>query len=237
MPIARGRKQRLNRPKRKPNPDPFYMDKEIVRIKPKIFNSLRNNQDFVAMIRMARVLNVLDYSAYLLINPPEFPTDSMRSRHRMRTLFNMAGYLAEALKVADSLRNQYHNDAAFHPLLELFDDDNKDHREVVRKIRNSAFHLDHEAKATAVILKDLKLSHYEFYSEVKGDMATAYFHLPDLLDINYFVDELKPNRSDRRALLELFESILEFNMAFVVAARSFVLGLGIKLGLIPGEIT
>src|SRR5205085_8106711 len=60
--ISKSRKVTATRKKKKPNPHPFYMDKEIVRLKPKKFNTLRENADFIALVRIGRALNALAYS-------------------------------------------------------------------------------------------------------------------------------------------------------------------------------
>ncbi len=102
----------------------------------------------------------------------------------------------------------------------------------MKRVRNTAFHLDHEATATAAILKELKLPHYDFYSEAKGEIDSIYFHLPDVVDFNFLMDNLMPNRSDRGAVTELFETILNFSIVFREAALTFLRGVGKKLNLI-----
>ncbi len=208
------------------------MDKEIVRLKPKAFNELRENGDFIALIRIGRVLNVLVYSDQLITNPPTSLPEALQAHHRVRTLFNTAGYLSEGLEVVQSLRLKYTHVEFFKPLRELFDDSFERQRNIVKKIRNSAFHLDHEAKATPATLKDLKLPYYDFYSEAKGEINSIYFHLPDVVDFNFLMNHLMPNRSDRAAGKELFETILNFNIVFRKAALTFVTGIVKKLNLI-----
>lgn len=232
MPASRSRTIKSVRRKNKSNPHPFYSDKDVIRLKPKIFNSLRDNEDFVALVCMGRVLNVLEYSNQLIVNPPKSLPETLQSHHKVRTLFNSAGYLAEGLKMAESLRLKYPNDEFFKPLLELFSDTFKGQRDIVRQIRNCAFHLDHEAKATSATLKDLKLPYYDFYSEAKGEINTVYFHLPDIVDFNFLMNELMPNRSDRSAVTELLSTILQFNNVFRKAALIFINGVGNKLNLI-----
>jgi hypothetical protein len=231
MPTSRKRKIDNSRRKKKPNPHPFYRDKQTLRLKSKVFNLLRENEDFIALVRIGRVLNVLDYSDQLITNPPLSIPEQVQPHHRVRTLFNTAGYLAEGLQVVQSLRLKYSNSDFFKPLLELFDESYERKRAVVREIRNSAFHLDHEAKATPTTLRELKLPHYDFYSEAKGEIKSAYFHLPDLVDFNFVMDKLMPNRSDRAAVTELFEMILSFNVSFRKAAWVFITGVANRLNL------
>ncbi len=232
MPISRTRKIIAIGRKKKANSYPFYMDKEVVRLKPKVFKMLRDNKDFIALVRIGRCLNVLDYSYQLIKNPLSSLPEKLQAHHRVRTLFNTAGYLAEGIKVAESLRLAYPNDEFFKPLCELFGDSFKGHRDIVKAIRNSAFHLDHEAKSTAATLKGLKLPYYDFYSELRGEVGSIYFHLPDVVDLNFLMNDLMPNRSDRVAVEELHKAILEFHIAFTGAALIFVKGVLKKLDLV-----
>jgi len=215
------------------------MDGSVLRIKPRVFDRLRENEDFIAIVRVGRVINVIDHCLQILANPPKFPTDNLLIRHRIRTLFNLAGYLSEGLEVVQSLRLRYPNDDFFEPFLRFFSVEYSGERKLVRTIRNSAFHLDHETKVTRKMLLELKGPHYDFFSQpiIDGEVAGMYFLLADTIDMNYLVDKLSPDGVSRAAMLEMLATIPNFAAKFSAASSAFITGLGKRLKLISSVST
>lgn len=235
MPISRSRTRGAKRPKRKHNTQPLYMHGDVVRLKPKVFEALREDPDFVAMVRIGRVLNVLDHARYLNDNPPEWPSRAFETRHRVRTLFDMAVHIAQGLEAVQSLRLSYHSEEYFSALNALFGEEFSAKLNIVRKITNTAFHLDNEVTATLSTLKELDLPYYDFYTETKGESVWSYFYLGDMVDLNYLIGEVMDNNADRLTLIEILTAVLDLNVAFINAARDFVKGLAVKLKLMTPD--
>lgn len=221
------------RRKRKPSAAAFYSHKDIVRLKPKFFNSLRENDDFIAMVRIGRVFNVLDYSFHLIANAPDGLPEHVQSRHRVRALWNCAGYLQEGIKVAFSIQLTYAKEEFFKPFMTILGAEHKKERRIMKDIRDSlAFHLDVDSKATKQMLMSMKLPYYEFYSETAGRTRSANFPFADLIDLNYLLNvTIDPTIKDGDSFEALMKTILDFRQQYVEAASTFIRGVNEKLGL------
>lgn len=235
MALTRQRKKDSHRPKRRPSREPFYQNKNVLRLKPKVFDRLREDDDFIAMIRVGRVINALNYSTFLMRHRvyQELP-EEQQAIFRVRTIWVCAGYLSEGLNVIQSLQPKYHDKDFFASCLKLFEDQHKKQRKVIRDVRNSvAFHLDSDAKFTAQTLMELKLSHYEFFSRASlEDVTVTNFHLAELVDLNFLGNRVFPDDSNAD-ILELLRLILSFSENILKASWEVVEGLGRRLDIFP----
>lgn len=229
------RKKTTNRPKRRPSQEPFYQNKNILRLKPRVFDRLREEEDFISMVRVGRVINALNYSTFLMRQRVyDELLEEQQAIFRVRTIWVCAGYLFEGLNVLESLRSKYHNKDFFASSLNLFGDQYKQQRKVTRDVRHSvAFHLDSDSKFTAQTLKELKLSHYEFFSRVAmDDVTVTNFHLAELVDLNFMGNRVFPDDASAD-ILEVVRMILDFSQSMLKALWEVVEGLGRRLKLIP----
>ena len=231
---SKRRTSAIVRPKKKNNPAPFYPHgKNTIRIKTKALDKLRDDGDFVALIRVGRAMSALSYAVFSLLNPPS-EEDELLTRHRYRTLLVVAGYITATLEVAESLRLSHGKSSFFDGFNEIFSDDYTRARNIVRKVRhNVGFHLDAEKNLTKTIIADLKLSHYDFVSGNPDVHGSLCFPLADIIDVNYLAIDLKIRGSkDDDVLKEIFETIVSFNGVVYAAADKFIEGIIKKLGLV-----
>jgi hypothetical protein len=226
------KKTTRKRRNRRKNSEPFYKHGQIFRLKTDYFERLKTNDDFVALVRVQRMHNALVYSLGLFehdsgVNSP------LATRHRLRTSFTSAGFLAEAAHVIDSLRSSYRTEPFYEAFLQSRSATHVRNWKIVKEIRNHvAFHLDKHEDITKATLATLKLTHYDFISGDENKALEINFQVPDLVDINYIASRLNDN-PDTDTLREIFTAIIELNRLLLPAADSFILGISEKLGLFP----
>lgn len=195
------------------------------------FPQLRNDKDFLAMIKVGRAVNAV-ISSIQFISDYKDDDSPKGKRQYNRAIFTTCGYLYEGLLLIDSLRLRYIQEPFFDKLNILISDKYKKHRKAVQEIRQIAFHLDSDDKSTKVTLGNLKLSCYEFISSDSDKMIDFYFNMADTIDFNYLIDKFKEDQTETEIFKELLQLVTELMELFGVAGHEFILGLSEKMNFI-----
>jgi hypothetical protein len=225
------------RPRKRGAKAPLETINNVIRIKPNVFEKMRENEDFAAMIRVGRLMNVLAFSMEVVAaNPPIDEKDPLTLRRFVRTMFLTAGYIYEGYELITSLYPKYYKEEFFAKFAEIYNDPEKtSKRNILRLMRNAgAFHLDSDNKSTKKALTNLKVKKFDLISGSDGTYSTLYFHLSDTLDINYVIDELKTQDDEDETEIYRKMGLLPGNLlgVFIRASDQFIEGLARKLKLI-----
>ena len=200
MPTSRRRPRNPNtRPRKRGVRSGLEEVNGVFRVKRNVFNNIKNDEDFAAMVRVGRLLNVLAHTMDSISGGAAVDfSEPLTLRNFTRTLFNTAGYIFEGYELIASLYPRYRHEAFFCKLANAYEDPDRPYkRKIMQLMRNAgAFHLDSDNKHTKEALSKLNLNKIDLYSSKDGTYGTAYFHLADTLDINYVIDELKETATE-----------------------------------------
>lgn len=238
MPISKQRHiSGSKRPRKRGPKSPLETVNGVIRIKRNIFDIIRSDEDFAAMVRMGRLMNVLAYMMEVVHDgPPIDEKNPLTLRRFVRTTFNTAGYVYEGYELVTSLYPKYFKKKYFTKFAELYNDPDKTRkRKTMQLMRNAgAFHLDSENKSTKKALAGLKLNKIDLISGADGTYSTLYFHLADTLDINYVVDQLKETSDDDEGEIYRTMGVMAVDLLgeFIRAADQFVEGVARELKLV-----
>ncbi len=135
--------------------------------------------------------------------------------------------------MVQSIRLKYHQESFFTELNELaFNDTYAYERKILKEIRdNVAFHLDSNDKSTKMALSNLNLPKYELMSKEKPKIKDFYFEFADTVDLNYLIDILKDNKTEKDTVNLIFEALPNMMSKFTMAGHNFMSGLAIKMNL------
>ena len=153
MPISKHRKSTTK--KRVPRPTGTVNNKTSWEFK--LHSShviqLRNDPDFIAMIKIGRAMNALWFGLSTVVNSIEMRNNAERRLH-VRAGHILGGYLHEAIELVDRLKGRYLGHESFEPLRKLVvEPEYRKVRRYARKVRNNlAFHLDQYDVTTAPTL-------------------------------------------------------------------------------------
>ena len=200
-----------------------------IRIRRHRFRELRNNQDFLALIKVGRAVNAVTSGLQFISDYMDDNTPVGR-RQYYRAVFMTSGFLYEGLELVTSLRLKYLNEPFFTKLNVLIGDKYKRHRKILQEIRNSiAFHLDSDDKSTKLALSNLNLSRYDLMSGSSDKVVDFYFDMADTIDWNYLIDKFKDGRPEPEVNKELLKLVSEVMTNFSTAGHEFLTGLGEKM--------
>lgn len=187
----------------------------------------------MALVKMGRVVNAVAFAIELISGAGEGKNPVSR-RQFHRAVFVAGGYVHEAIKVIESMRLRYSNEAAFKPLYELaFDDKFKEERKVLLAIRNSAgFHLDSHDATTKKMISQLPLQRYDLASGESDQVGHFYFDFADIVDINYLISALKlEGEDDDASFRRIYLTVSDFMGRFLKLGHEFLVAMADKIGL------
>lgn len=168
------------------------------------FDVLRGQDAFVDLIRVMRLSNVLTY--IMDINLRQKPDDVTSSGRRadFRNHVNAGGYLHEGVKLIETLDEKHKGKAYFSPFRRLLSRLVARKKKILTLLRNNAaFHLDYKDYSTREAISNLNFEEYEFVAGDTNKLGDLYFNLPDAVDLNYIIDELKsPEQREREKAME-----------------------------------
>jgi hypothetical protein len=232
MPVSKRRKSSTK--KRTPatvTPEP-KSTRWTVKLNPSRLAFIKNNPDFLTLIKIGRALNAVSFGATGIME-----CNKLRSfvelRQYRRSYLILGGYLHESIKLVDSLKGRYLGDPDFEPLrLLVLDAEHKKARFYVKKVRNvAAFHLDEIDENTRRSLATVKPTTVNLACGDDPTLISTYWEFSDYLDGVFLVSELGDGRSAEATLTDLYETILNFSLKFMDAANQFTHALVKKLDL------
>ncbi len=126
---------------------------------------LRNDPDFLTMVKIGRVMNSLTYCITTLTMFDQFETNLTHMRQFRRSQIMLGGFVHETVELVDSIKGRYLGDPDFEPLRALvLDYEYEKTRKQAKKVRNYlAFHLDNYDATTAVTISRMKTATYTLW--------------------------------------------------------------------------
>ncbi len=235
MPVSKKRKRAGKKVVRQPVVTTPGLSKSWnLKIKPSQMIYLKNDPDFLMMVKMGRILNAVLFALTSMAPYVTYPTQIARRQYR-RGLMVLAGYLHESINILRNVDERHVTMESFIPLRKIaHDHEYKKLRDYVREIRNVAgFHLADSAgiERTKQAISELKLSAYELMGGDDEDVATYYFELSDTLDISVVNNKFKDERGLDAISDEIHTTIVRVAWEFIAAATNFQTALARKMEL------
>lgn len=231
MPVSKKRKNVVNKQRRVVPSPPPKTGRWAASLNGSRLMYLRNDPDFLTIIKIGRVTNAVCYALTNVIREDGKTVASVRQFRR--GCFVLAGYLHERLKLVQSIKGRYLIHPQFEPLRALaLAAEHKRDRDYIRTIRNTmAFHLDEIDETTRQTLAGLKPTTLPFMSGDDETFATAYFELSDYLDVAYLVEKFGDGRTWEETAQMVLDTIMKFADKFLVACHDFHIALCNKINI------
>ena len=229
MPISKHREKKSLKKRKFSDLNDTKLPTRRIRIRRHRFREIRNNPDFLALIKVGRAVNAVTSGLQFI---SDYKDDDSPVGHRQfnRAFFTTSGFLFEGLELATSLRLRYLSEPFFNKLNILIGDEYKNHRKVLKEIRHSiAFYLDSDDKSTKLALSNLNLSRYELMSGTSDQEMDFYFDFADTIDINYLIDKFKDGRPEPDVFRDLINLVTQIMTSFGIAGHEFLTGIGQKM--------
>jgi hypothetical protein len=205
-----------------------------LKIKPSQMIYLKNDPDFLMMVKMGRILNAVLYAVTSIAPFTVTPTHIARRQYR-RGLMVLAGYLHESINIIRTVDERHISMESFIPLRKIaHNPEYKRVREYLREIRNVAgFHLADSAgyENTKEAIAKLDLSAYELMGGDDDDFSTFYFEFSDSLDIGIISRRFEDERGLDFAAEDIHKTVTKVAWEFIQAATHFQVALARKMDL------
>lgn len=193
---------------------------------------LRDNPDFMTMIKIGRAMNAVLYAMQTVLDNRE-PKTIVQTRQYRRGCFVLAGYLHQGIRLIPTIQRPYLKFPEFQMLREVaHDPGTKAARVYVKKVRNfTAFHLDEYNETTQRTLAKLKPTMYILASGDNQAIGNFYFDLADEVDLQFLLAELSNETYGEVTPEDLFGTIFGLAQAFLEACSTFNAALFAKIKL------
>lgn len=215
-------------------PENITPDAWLAKLNGAHFIYLRDEPDFRTMVKIGRAMNAIGFASQTISESMSVKTNLGR-RQYCRGYFVLAGYLHQAIKITNGIKERYLTLPAFEPLRKIaLDPEYKKARDYARRIRNfTAFHLDEfdEDDRTGQMLSTLKPTTYLLMGGDDNTFGSFYFHFSDHLDIAYLVEEFADGREWEETVNDLYMTILRVSFEFLQAAHDFQIALSNRMEL------
>lgn len=216
-------------------PPPLHPSRWVLKLKATHLAELRNDPDFLTLIKMGRIMNAIGYAATGVLQHGLDQSTFLAQRQYIRGMFVLAGYTHQAVKTVHGIKGRYLTFEGFEPLRVLsLDAEHKKARDYVRKIRNfTAFHLDEfdDHNTTQKTLAGLKLGSYILMAGDDDTVGTYYFDFADYIDWQFLLKTFADGRSHDETAEDIAGTILTFSNALLTAAHTFQHALWEKLDM------
>jgi hypothetical protein len=184
---------------------------------------LKKDPDFLAMIKMGRVVNTTLFAIQCMIEHMAESTP-METRQSRRAFFVLGGYLHEGLALSKSLQGRYLGLPEYEQLRRLVHD-RKHHkaREYIKAVRNfAAFHLDQYDTTTRQTLTEMQLAWYDLMSGDAENKLNIYFEFSDIVDMEFLVRKFENGQTRQEAAKDIHTTVMNFAEEFTLASNSFL---------------
>lgn len=194
------------------------------------FNILKKTPDFVAFVKLGRIVNSIAFCSQILT---DYQNDQSPTalRHFFRSAFISAGYLHEAIELVHNMRMAHIKEPEFKNLYDLaIDPAWQNERFILEEMRNLAFHLDKWDKVTSVAL--LTLPPYRYALMAGERIENFYFYIGDEVDVRFVINRVKnrfPDMTDNEVEQHIFQVIPEMMKKFLNPTFNLMVELGKKL--------
>jgi hypothetical protein len=184
--------------------------------------SLKNNPYFLDLIKVARVINNLNFASQCMSDNEQRLTPSQR-RQFQRGIMQLAAYTHQALQLGRSIQARYLTVSDFQLLRNLIHDSLfRRGRHLVKSIRNeAAFHTDEYDVTTREALAGIEPGRYELVSGENDSHLSYHFELADTIDAMYLIKKLGKGHDQKEKVEEFWNTVLEFCTEVQIAFYMF----------------
>jgi len=191
---------------------------------------IRNDPDFLTIIKIGRVMNAVAYGVTDIASYREHST-VMHTRQFRRACFVLGGYLHQGITLVKAIKGRYLTEPGFERLrLIALDSEHKKARDYVKKIRNfTAFHLDEYDETTRQTLSRLKPTMYPLMAGDDRTVGSFYFEFSDFIDLTFLVNTFADGRSWEETAHDIIGAIIDLAYEFLTACNEFLDALCAKI--------
>ncbi len=236
MPVSKKRKRAGKPVQRKVYEayTPDHSKRWKLKIKPEQFVYLRDDPDFLLLIKIGRAINSISFAVCNWVSFAECKTYVQRRQHR-RGLLVMAGYLHETITLIRGVGERHITMESFVPLRNIaFGEEYKKARGYFKIIRNyTAFHLDNADfhEVTRESLAQLDATMYVLMGGDDNTSGTFYFEFSDYLDYAFVGKSFQGDRTQEETANDIQKTIIDTALATLNAAFAFQVSLAKKMEL------
>ncbi|HVF56973.1 MAG TPA: hypothetical protein VM934_12540 [Pyrinomonadaceae bacterium] len=202
------------------------------------FDRIRSDARFGAILRLARVVNSLQFcfNSLVVVSDADTPANQ---RQRLNSFLFASGVLYEGLKVVRNLTKHFGQRQSFRNGLEKLLDEpvtKKLQGNILKDMRNkSVFHYDEDVAPKT--LKILNLESYLFATGVGTHRGGVYYNLADEVVFNFIIgDESKSKEEEEQALREAMKDITDLLTKFVDSADQLIGEVVAEMGWLIREL-
>jgi len=184
---------------------------------------LRNDPDFLTMIKIGRVMNALNFCITTIVSCKDYENLTQR-RQAKRAYFLLGGYVHQAIALVDSIKGKYLGNEAFEPLRFLvLDYKYQNIRKFAKKMRNyTAFHLDEYDETTRKTLAKLKPTTYTLMCGEDEMLGSHYFAFSDFLDLTFLGNAFWEGQDDVHEIANgAISELCTYSSEFLMACNEF----------------
>lgn len=234
MPVSKKRK-RAGKPVQRRGFEPYMPDatkRWKLKIKPEQFIYLRDDPDFLMLIKFGRAINAISFALTNVASFGECKTN-VQTRQYRRGLFVLAGYLHQTINLIRGVGDRHNTMESFVPLRNIAHGlDYKKARAYFKTIRNyTAFHLDEgdNHEHTRESLSKLDATMHVLMGGDDDTAGTFYFEFADYLDFALVGTTFQGERTPRETIDDITNSIVNTSGELLQAAHGFLIALARKM--------
>jgi len=211
-----------------------FPDRWDFKIKASQMFYLKNDPDFLLMIKIGRMLNAVTFALTIFASFEKLAS-KVGFRQTRRGLFVLAGYVHESISIIKNVEERHVTMESFVPLRDIaYNHEYRKARDYARTIRNvTAFHLDESTtfENTKRSLEDLELGAHGLMGGDNLNPGTFYFELADYLDFALIGRTFQDGREPQETANDIQKTILEVGNELVNRGHAFMLALARKMEL------
>ncbi|HMO81054.1 MAG TPA: hypothetical protein PKD24_09700 [Pyrinomonadaceae bacterium] len=205
-----------------------------LKIKASQFIYLKDDPDFLAMVKFGRAINALSFASTVVASWNDDHSNVGKRQYR-RGLFVLAGYLHQTINIIRGVEDRHITMDAFVPLRAIAHDPKYAKvRKYAKTIRNyTAFHLDEfdEHENTKRSLSSLDPSMHVLMGADNNLIGTFYFEFADYLDYALVGSLFQGERTPEETAADITSSIVDTSFELLEALHAFQLALAKKMEL------
>lgn len=236
MPVSKKRKRAGKAVQRKVY-EPYKPDatkRWRLKIKPEQFVYLRDDPDFLMLIKFGRAINAISFALCNVASFAECKSNVQRRQNR-RGLFVLAGYLHQTINLIRGVSDRHNTMESFVPLRKIaHGHEHKKARAYFKTIRNyTAFHLDegNDHEHTRESISKLDATMHVLMGGDDDTSGTFYFEFADYLDFALVGTTFQGDRTPRETMDDITTTIMDVSLETLNAAFAFQLSLAKKMEL------
>ncbi|HEX8397965.1 MAG TPA: hypothetical protein VF644_11100 [Pyrinomonadaceae bacterium] len=187
------------------------------------FEQVRSEPRFLMLIRLARIVNQLNFCFDVLLSSTNYKTPAGERQYLNSFLFS-CGVLYEGLKFIRPLGKDFSSYKSYkNGFAKLWKDKDTHYlrENVLNKMRNGiVFHID--SQPIEETIQVLKLDAYQFLASAGYESGEVYYNLADAISLNYIVGKPASNEEEERIFRDILGKIGKVGANYVKSANELI---------------